>query len=296
MSITVLPSTAYITSHELISGGVMGATRKASIEWDDGSLRKCYVKVYPKQDRIRKIFNELTGFLIGNALGIFQPDSAALMPLNQLFYADYGLNTANEESETWAWVTSECGQSVSGIFQLNKSQASLERNIEDTKNKYINAISLICDQKNIPQIIAFDDFIANDDRNIGNLVMTGNGNMGVIDHGEILGRIDWIKKLTQLDKSQFFFNKLLYILDQHNAIKQQTTFTVKSKAVEAIGEHEQAFISIQKQLLTWWKNILEISDIPETDHPRYLDHLFDFLHYRCQQPSALFANRIGLVA
>ncbi|KCY51694.1 hypothetical protein J751_3629 [Acinetobacter baumannii 24812_8] len=33
--------------------GVMGATRKASIEWDDGSLRKCYVKVYPKQDRIR---------------------------------------------------------------------------------------------------------------------------------------------------------------------------------------------------------------------------------------------------
>ncbi|MFX8778142.1 hypothetical protein ABTM50_19825, partial [Acinetobacter baumannii] len=90
-----------------------------------------------------------------------------------------------------------------------------------------NAISLICDQKNIPQIIAFDDFIANDDRNIGNLVITGNGNMGVIDHGEILGRIDWIKNLTQLDKSQFFFNKLLYILDQHNAIKQQTTFTVK---------------------------------------------------------------------
>ncbi|MFH3663669.1 hypothetical protein WAH66_20320, partial [Acinetobacter baumannii] len=63
-------------------------------------------------------------------MGILQPDSAALMPLNQLFYADYGLNTANEESETWAWVTSECGQSVSGIFQLCRCPDALECDIE----------------------------------------------------------------------------------------------------------------------------------------------------------------------
>lgn len=91
MSISVLPDTSYITTHELISGGQMGATRKASIEWDDGSIRKCYVKVYPKQERIRKIFNEVTGFLLGNAIGILQYSSAALMPLNELFFEDYGI-------------------------------------------------------------------------------------------------------------------------------------------------------------------------------------------------------------
>lgn len=296
MSISVLPDTAYITSHELISGGQMGATRKASIEWDDGSIRKCYVKVYPEQERIRKIFNELTGFLLGNAIGILQPDSAAIMPLNELFFEDYGIRKDTEDTFVWAWVTSECGESVSGIFQLNKTIESLKKDIQNTNKKYLNALSLICSQDNISQVIAFDDFIANDDRNIGNIVMTGDGNMGIIDHGEILGRIDWLNNLSNLDKNQFFFNKLLMMLDQYSAPKTHTNFTIKSQAVDAITRHEQAFISIQQQLHIWWKNILEISNIPEKDHSIYLTYLDEFLHHRCKQPSTLFANRIGLVA
>lgn len=296
MSIVVLPDTSYITSHELISGGQMGATRKASIEWDDGSIRKCYVKVYPEKERIRKIFNELTGFLLGNAIGILQPDSAAIMPLNSFFFDDYGIDKNHETSDVWAWVTSECGDSVAGIFQLNKSIESLKRDVKETNTKYLSALSLICSQQNIPQVIAFDDFIANDDRNIGNIVMTGNGYMGIIDHGEILGRIDWLSNLDALDKNQFFYNKLLFMLDQYNTTRNQTSFTVKSKAVDAIGKHEQAFISIKQKLHIWWKNILEISTIPEAEHPIYLKHLDEFLHHRCKQPSALFANRIGLVA
>lgn len=296
MSITVLSDTSYLTSHELVSGGEMGATRKASIEWDDGSLRKCYVKIYPQEERIRKIINELTGFLIGSALGILQPDSAAIMPLNPFFYDDYGIDPNIEENTIWAWVTTECGNSISGIFQLNKSQASLEKNMEETNTKLISAFSLICDQKSVPQIIALDDFIANNDRNIGNLVMTGNGNMGIIDHGEILGRIDWLSNPNDLDKNDFFFNKLLHILDQNSLIKQQTNFTTKSQAVAAISTHKQAFISIQDQLLAWWKNMLDVSNIPPERHQIYLTHLNEFLYYRCQQPSTLFANRIGLVA
>lgn len=126
--------------------------------------------------------------------------------------------------------------------------------------------------------------------------MTGDGNMGIIDHGEILGRIDWLSNLNDLDKNQFFFNKLLVMLDQYSALKKLTSFTVKSQAVDAITKHEQAFISIQQQLQVWWKNILEISNIPEKDHSIYLKYLDEFLHHRCKQPSVVFANRIGLVA
>ena len=35
MTITILPESSYLTSHEIINGGAMGVTRKASIEWDN---------------------------------------------------------------------------------------------------------------------------------------------------------------------------------------------------------------------------------------------------------------------
>lgn len=297
MAISVLSETSYLASHEQVTGGAMGITRKASIEWDDGSIRKCYIKVYPKDDRIRKILNELTGFTLAKALGILQPDSAALLPLSKIFYSDFATVTdINSDEIVWAWVTTECGSSVKGIFHLNNFEETIQTDPTDTINKLIQAYSLVCNQKNLPSIIAFDDFIANDDRNIGNVVMLGDGNMGIIDHGEILGGINWIGELIALDKTQAFNNKLLNILNEQTSLKDQTKFTTKHKAVEAANQHKAAFISVQDVLITWWKNLLEVSSIPIDEQPKYVAHLKDFLHYRSSQPTSLFANRIGLVA
>lgn len=297
MSISVLSETSYLASHELVTGGAMGVTRKASIEWDDGSIRKCYIKVYPNNDRIRKIFNELTGFTLAKALGILQPDSAALIPLSKLFYDDFSAVTDINSNETvWAWVTTECGSSVKGIFHLNNFEEAIEVDPGDTINKLIQAYSLVCNQKNLPNIIAFDDFIANHDRNIGNIVMLGDGDMGIIDHGEILGGIDWVSELLTLDKTQSFNNKLLNILNDQVSVKDQTKFTTKHKVIEAANEHKDAFISVQDLLITWWRNLLEVSNISIDDQPKYVEYLKDFLHYRSAQPTSLFANRIGLVA
>ena len=297
MAISVLPETSYLASHEQVTGGAMGVTRKASIEWDDGSIRKCYIKVYPKNDRIRKIFNELTGFTLAKALGILQPDSAALIPLSKLFYEDFSAVTdINSDEIVWAWVTTECGSSVKGVFHLNNFEEKFQIDPDDTINKLIQAYSLVCNQKNLPSIIAFDDFIANDDRNIGNVVMIGDGNMGIIDHGEILGGIDWMSQLTVLDRTQSFNNKLLNILNDQVSVKDQTKFTTKHKAVEAANAHKVAFISVQDVLITWWNNLLEVSSVPIDEQPKYVAYLKDFLHYRSIQPTSLFANRIGLVA
>lgn len=297
MSITVLPESAYLASHELVTGGQMGITRKASIEWDDGSIRKCYIKVYPQLDRVRKLCNELTGFTLAKALGLLQPNGAALMPLSKIFYSDFSDITDLENEETiWAWVTTECGSSVKGVFHLNNIEELILTDPEQTQIKLIQAFSLVCSQKNLPEIIAFDDFIANEDRNIGNVVMTGDGNMGIIDHGEVLGSVDWIQFLTALDKTKNFTNKLLNILDTQPSLKEQTKFTVKHKSVDACNAHKDAFISVQEILMTWWKNLLEVSTIPPCDHQKFIEYLKDFLHYRCHQPTTLFANRIGLVA
>ena len=297
MTITILPESSYLTSHEIINGGAMGVTRKASIEWDDGSLRKCYVKVYPTLDRVRKIGNELTGFIMAKALGLLQPDSAAIIPLNPMFYNDYMPAIDITSADTvWAWITTECGSSVAGNFHLTNARELMEIDPVGTMEKFVRAFTYICDQKNLPNLIAFDDFIANDDRNIGNLVMVGNGDLGIIDHGEILGRIDWISHLNTLDKNQAFNNVLLSILDRLPIDPKQAKFTTKNQAVVASDQHKDAFISIQGILLTWWKNILEISHIPISEHQKYIDTLHEFLHYRSHQPSVYFANRIGLVA
>lgn len=296
MNITVLPETAYLTTHELVTGGIMGVTRKASIEWDDGTIRKCYVKVYPEFDRARKLCNELTGFTLGKAIGLFQPDNAALMPLSKIFYTDFSDVIEDNNEIIWAWVTTECGSSVKGIFHLNNFEELIIQDQKNTQIKLIQAFSLVCSQKNLPEIIAFDDFIANEDRNIGNVVMTGDGNMGIIDHGEILGSIDWIQYLNDLDKTENFNNKLLNILELLPSLKAQTKFTTKHQAVEASNLHKDAFISVQEILFTWWKNLLEISTVPPSEHQKFIDYLREFLHYRCHQPTSLFANRIGLVA
>lgn len=297
MTIIVLPESAYLASHELVNGGQMGVTRKASIEWDDGTIRKCYIKVYPNLHRIRKICNEFTGFTMAKVLGIFQPESAAIIPLSKIFYSDYIEAIDLEDNRpVWAWVTTECGASIKGSFQLNNFEQLFETDRQGTIEKLIKAYTLICGQKNLSDLIAFDDLIANDDRNIGNLVMVGDGKMGVIDHGEILGRIDWISNPEILDKDQYFNNILLNILNNQVGIQDQTKFTTKSKAVESTNKHASAFISVEIILITWWKNFLEVSDIPEEEHQKYIDLLQNFLHHRTHQSSALFANRIGLVA
>jgi hypothetical protein len=297
MSISVLSENSYLTSHEKVTGGAMGVTRMASIEWGDGSIRKCYVKVYPPKDRIRKLCNELTGFTLGKALGILQPDSAALIPISKLFYGDFSeVADLNSDEVIWAWVTTECGHSVKGIFHLDNFEELIQTDRNNTITKLIQAYSLVCNQKNLPNIIAFDDFIANDDRNIGNVVMIGDGNMGIIDHGEILGSIDWIADLLVLNKTQNFNNKLLNILNDQPALKDQTKFTTKHMAVEAANRHKDAFISVQDILTTWWKNLLEVSNIPIKDQAKYIDYLRDFLHYRSTQSTTIFANRLGLVA
>ncbi|ENV48120.1 hypothetical protein P255_00999 [Acinetobacter brisouii CIP 110357] len=297
MSINVLTENSYLASHEIVTGGAMGVTRLASIEWDDGTIKKCYIKVYPTHDRIRKLCNELTGFTLGKALGILQPDNAALIPLSKLFYKDFSdVVDLNSNETVWAWVTTECGQSVKGIFHLNDFENLFKNDPDNAIAKLIQAYSLVCNQKNLPNIIAFDDFIANDDRNIGNVVMIGDGNMGIIDHGEILGSVNWFSDLLALDKTLAFNNKLLNILNDQPSVKTQTKFTTKHLAVEAANKHKDAFISVQDILTTWWKNLLEVSNIPTNDQPKYIEYLKDFLHYRSIQSTTVFANRLGLVA
>lgn len=298
MSIIVLPESAYLTSHELVTEGLMGVTRKASIEWDDGTIRKCYIKVYPSINRVIKICNELTGFLIAKALGLKQPEGAALIPLNKMYYGDYlSVTDVNSSEVVWAWVTTECGSSIKGIFQLNNFEALYALDPINAQQKLNHAFNLICDQKNLPELIAFDDLIANNDRNIGNLVMLGNGEMGIIDHGEILGRVDWMQNLFALDKTQAFDNVLLNILNnQIITSKDISKFNLKHKAVEAKNQHNKCFMTVQEVLVTWWGNLLEVSNIPVELHQIYIDTLYEFLHYRSHQSTTVFANRIGLVA
>lgn len=298
MSIIVLPESSYLTSHELVTEGQMGVTRKASIEWDDGTIRKCYVKVYPSANRVMKICNELTGFLIAKALGLKQPEGAAIIPLNKMYYSGFlSVTDINNPEIVWAWVTTECGSSIKGIFQLDNFDALFAKDPTGARQKLNNAFNLICDQKNLPDLIAFDDMIANNDRNVGNLVMLADGEMGIIDHGEILGRINWVENLSALDKNQAFANVLLNILDtQIVTSKDLSKFNLKHKAVEAKNQHKNCFITVQEVLLAWWENLLEVSNIPLDQHQKYIDTLYEFLHYRSHQSTTVFANRIGLVA
>ena len=44
---------------------------------------------------------------------------------------------------------------------------------------------------NFKSLVAFDDWVGNIDRNIGNLIFIKKDDIGVIDHGQLFGVIDW---------------------------------------------------------------------------------------------------------
>lgn len=127
----VLSDDSYQTTLADINLGDIGSTKKASILWDDGVARKSYVKVYRPEERCRKLCNEAIGYILGKSLNLLQPDMAALMPIPE-FIKDEFCEIADIYSNypIWAWVSSECGDSLKSQFRIKShpQQHEVEKN------------------------------------------------------------------------------------------------------------------------------------------------------------------------
>lgn len=163
--------TQYIRPIQAEHGGMMALTHLALLRNESGQLVRGYVKHYGTHQP-RGLLNEWLGYTLQAALGVPQPSSAILpAPL------------PGTGQTGWAFVSLQPVPTFQGtpkqIYDLmdpHQHQALIKR-------------LLACPA--LPLLVAADQLLANDDRNMGNLVFTGKTSFVAIDQGSILGGLNW---------------------------------------------------------------------------------------------------------
>ena len=190
----------------VVTDGQMAHTHIALLDIDGHSRpQRCYVKLYPDLvgDREhRGIANEIAGYVIAKAMGAPVPSDAGLIA----FHGSQLANLPGWASESsylcgW-WVRDMVSPSLKAFYSLEDLQrvpALLQQKIAALRNELLAS-------PQINLVLAFDDLIANIDRNIGNLLRAKGGDYVLIDHGLCLTSDDWVA--GDLEPSKSYHNKL----------------------------------------------------------------------------------------
>ena len=170
--------------------GCMGLmTHVAQVVWSDGVQRDSYVKFYGENKK-RALLNEAIGYLLINSLKLPQPEFAGFMAFeiseeltpdiwNQVSAVD------RYRGITYAWVCTN----TNGINR----RVELDQASSPEVKKYLEAhlIEALKNWDKLPHLIMCDDLLANNDRNLGNLLELPNKTFTLIDHGGILYGDNW---------------------------------------------------------------------------------------------------------
>lgn len=174
-----------------ISEGNDGETYKAELLDADGKTVTAYVKLSLDP---RKIIAELTAAQVGRALGMRIPRPYVVV-----------LDTADIPEEF------ESSYSNRGIMVCfaSKQAGSRSYSLERAMRRPSDAFSRAFDNKfDLNGTIALDELIANDDRNLGNIIYSpGKQEFWLIDHGRALTGSYW--ELWGLDDPSKGFKNLL---------------------------------------------------------------------------------------
>lgn len=174
MSVTipaVLAQENYLRLVQIQDGGVRALTHLALVRGANGKPQRAYVKHFPDVAP-RSLFNEWFGYIFMSAMGVPQPEAAVM------------LAPVPEQSHlAWAFVSFE-------PLPRNNGTPKEIYNLANQEHIHLMAARLLaCDHFGL--LNAADQLCINGDRNLGNLVFTGQRSFVAIDHSDILGGYDW---------------------------------------------------------------------------------------------------------
>ncbi len=170
--------------------GCMGLmTHVAELTWSDGINRESYVKFYGENKK-RALLNEAIGYLLISGLGLPQPELAGFLAFNISEESTPEIWSQVSEVDryrgvTYAWVCTNTN-GINRRLELDQAQSP---EIKDYLTAHI--IESLKNWEKLPHLIMCDDWLANDDRNLGNLLELPNRTFTLIDHGGILYGDNW---------------------------------------------------------------------------------------------------------
>lgn len=226
--------------------GIRATTLFCQVRWNDQSISRAYVKCFDQSLLPLCLSNEVTGYILARSVGVPVPTKAGLARLPSSILD--GL--PGENYSPYAFVVAEAsGESLVASFKARDLKA------------YKPLHDLLLSWSGFANAIAFDDWVANPDRNLGNVLVVGPENIVLIDHSDMPVSPNWEAK--DLDPSLDTSNKLIEIpfsgvltADRARAFIDR----IEPKVVEAAAKHDACYQSVNKEICQWWDRLLHGDD------------------------------------
>lgn len=218
--------------------GRMAETYACDISWEDGTQGRGFLKCFPAS-RSLGVVNELTGYLIAQACGLPVPQRAGIVQLSQTLIDSMNVKNCPEGVYRYAFAVSESpGRSPNSIYAGLPEAVAVAATREILKGWH-----------GLSPLMAFDDWAANQDRNLGNFLIDDKGEIFVIDHSNMPVGICWTADV--LVPEGRFRNILIEIMTLGGSIPIEEGFVVR-----AAERHPDVYNSVKDELRTWWQAFL----------------------------------------
>jgi hypothetical protein len=249
--------------------GCIAETFACDLLWPDGEQRRSYLKCFTK-DRYLGVVNEITGYVIARACHLPVPEHAGIVQLSATLIDSLGMPV--DEIYPYAFAVSEApGSSPNSRF----NNLPHELTVRLTRQ-------LLSGWHGAPRLIAFDDWAANEDRNLGNFLIKDEKNAFIIDHSNLPVRLMWTDQC--LDPSGIYKNQMMAIMTYEHGLPFDAAFVTR-----AAKSHPDAFASAKTELDYWWGAFLG-SD------PARLDSIDNFFQTRAKQGEERLSHTLHLLA
>lgn len=186
-------SSEYLKKLETVHTGIRAHTHRALFT----NNRHVFVKAYPKI-AFRSLVNDVVGFVMAKHAGINQPDAGLILLPRSLFENSENLIGNKEFAQcfTSTACTDLSGRVCGNLFAfLGNGSSSAKQELEGWPG--------------FPKLVAFDSWISNVDRHIGNLLYVGPNQLMPIDHSDVLTGPQWtVQNLVDLEEN-WTLNKLI---------------------------------------------------------------------------------------
>lgn len=248
--------------------GLMAETYACDISWEDGTPGRGFLKCFPAS-RSLGVVNELTGYLIAKACGLPVPQRAAVVQLNQVLVDSMEIKNCPEGVYRYAFAVSESpGRSPNSIY------AGLPEALAATATREI-----LKGWRGLSPLMAFDDWAANQDRNLGNFLIDEKGEIYVIDHSNMPVDICWTA--DALVPEGRFRNILIEIMTLGGSVPIEEGFVVR-----AAERHSDVYNSIKDELKAWWQAFLG-------NDPSRRAAIESFFHSRAENGSDRLSQKLS---
>ena len=266
--IEVLHESRLANVFDTVSEGRTATTLITSVVWDDGKSRRTYFKMFHKSLPLG-ILNEIAGYLLARSCELPLPTHAGVIRV------PVGLLKNQDDFLPYAFVVSEApGRTPTTICQITDPITSQQLN---------SVMSMLRGWSKLNDTIAFDDWTANTDRNLQNIVVNGPDKIYLIDHSNLPVQPNWTA--SDLQPAEKYRNILIEILK----LAQNGTLPQKRAIAVSVTQHPDAYNNVVEELEYWWDQFL-------SSDPSRRKAVEDFFRIRAEEGYNRISSNFYLMA